>query len=118
MSFAPKNREYHPPFSTIDGAHTARFAHFTSAMSSTRACLSHVTRSRDEKASRKVCSSYGAEYVGKIQYSRAKTCASGSAYQPGRMGFPERAAWAAIGSALASRILRMFTSASSDDAFP
>src|SRR5690242_12644673 len=78
----------------IDGAHTARRAHFTFAVSSTRACFVQVTRSGDEKASRKVCSSYAAEYVGKIQYCPANTWASGSAYQPGRIGLPESAAGA------------------------
>jgi hypothetical protein len=45
----------------IDGAHTARRAQRTFAVSSTRACFVQVTRSVDENASRKVCSSYGAE---------------------------------------------------------
>src|SRR5688572_5720862 len=52
-------------------------------------CFSHLIRSEDEKASMNVCLPYGAEYVGKIQYFPANTCASGSAYQPGRTGFPD-----------------------------
>src|SRR5690348_1516250 len=73
----------------MDGAHTARFAQETLATSSTRGCLVQWTRSGEEKASRKSCWSYGAEYVGKIQYSFSKMRASGSAYQPGKRGLPE-----------------------------
>jgi len=56
----------------------------------------------DEKASMNVCWLYGAEYVGKIQYSFPKTWASGSAYQPGRIGLPDRGAWATAGPAHAT----------------
>ena len=44
--------------------HKARLAHLTSVTSRTRGCFVQTTRSLDEKASMKVCWSYGAEYVG------------------------------------------------------
>jgi len=47
--------------SVIDGAHTARFAHGTLELSSTRGCFVQVTKSVDENASRNICSAYGAE---------------------------------------------------------
>jgi hypothetical protein len=50
-----------PPFLTTDGAQTARFTHEKLSACSTRGCFVHVTRSRDENASKKSCSSYGAE---------------------------------------------------------
>ena len=52
-----------------DGAQMARVAQLTFALSSTRECFVQLTRSVDENASRNVCDSYGAEYVGYTQYT-------------------------------------------------
>ena len=70
----------------MDGAHTARFAHFTFEVSRICACLVHETRSGDENASRNTCSSYAAEKVGYIQYVLLNILASGSAYHPLKTG--------------------------------
>src|SRR5688572_30185366 len=78
------------------GAHIARRAHLIASFSRIFACLVQFTRSGELNASKYTCSSYGAEYVGKIQYRFPKMTASGSAYHPSNTGFPARAGPAAI----------------------
>ena len=73
----------------IQGAHITSFAQFTAEVSMIRGCFSQLIKSFDENASKNTWALYLAEKVGKIQYSFPKITASGSAYQPSKMGFPE-----------------------------
>src|SRR5262245_54692474 len=65
-----------------------RFHVFEAGFSSTRSCFVQWMRSGEEKASRKVCSPHGYEYVGYTQYTPSYTFMSGSAYQPSANGLP------------------------------
>src|SRR5688572_2357080 len=69
------------------GAHIAMYAHLITDVSMILGCFFQSTMSVEEKASKKTCSLYLAEKVGKIQYLFSKITASGSAYHPSITGF-------------------------------